>query len=317
MPGPTSAPDGDALAACRQRLIDKLLRHTRSGEVLNHPALPSLITVRQDEVQSSVCGVYDPCVALVVQGRKSVDIGDRTLVYDAHSCFVTPLDLPGVATILEASPDRPYLSLALRIDMREVATLMLDGALPAAPRPSDDTRAMATTTVTPALLDAFDRLLGLLDSPADAATLAPLIQREISYRLLTGEVGWRLRQIATADGQGPGVARAIELLRKRYTEPLRIEDLARAAAMGVSTLHHHFKALTGMSPLQYQKQLRLAEARRLMLAERLDASTAAYRVGYESPSQFSREYSRQFGAPPMRDIAGKRAGAGEAPAVMG
>lgn len=317
MPGPTSAPDDDALAGSRQRLIHKLLRHSRCGEVLNHRALPSLITVRQDEVQSSVCGVYEPCVALVVQGRKSVDIGDRTLVYDAHSCFVTPLDLPGVATILDASPERPFLSLALRIDMHEVATLMLDGALPAAPRPSGDTRAMATTTITPPLLDAFDRLLGLLDSPADAATLAPLIQREISYRLLTGEVGWRLRQIATADGQGHGVARAIELLRKRYTEPLRVEDLARAAAMGLSTLHHHFKALTGMSPLQYQKQLRLAEARRLMLAERLDASTAAYRVGYESPSQFSREYSRQFGAPPMRDIAVMRAGAGEAPAVMG
>lgn len=306
MPGSTSAPDDEALAASRQRLIDKLMRHSRSGEVLNHPALPSLITVRQDEEQSSVCGVYEPCVALVVQGRKSVDIGDRTLVYDAHSCFVTPLDLPGVATILEASPERPFLSLALRIDMREVATLMLEGVPPPAPRTSADTRAMATTTITPPLLDAFDRLLGLLDAPGDAGALAPLIQREISYRLLTGEVGWRLRQIAT-DGQGHGVARAIELLRKRYTEPLRIDDLARAAAMAVSTLHHHFKALTGMSPLQYQKQLRLAEARRLMLAERLDASTAAYRVGYESPSQFSREYSRQFGAPPMRDIAGMRA----------
>ncbi|MFT3953688.1 MAG: AraC family transcriptional regulator [Piscinibacter sp.] len=307
MAGPSSTPDDDALAAARQRLIDKLLRHSRCGEVLDHPALPSLITVRQDEVQRSVCGVYEPCVALVVQGRKSVDIGDRTLVYDAHSCFVTPLDLPGVATILEASAEKPFLSLALRIDMREVATLLLEGALPPAPRLSGDTRAMATTVITAPLLDAFDRLLGLLDAPGDARTLAPLIQREITYRLLTGEVGWRLRQIATADSQGQQVARAIELLRGRYTEPLRIEDLARAANMGVSTLHHHFKALTGMSPLQYQKQLRLAEARRLMLAERLDASTAAYRVGYESPSQFSREYSRQFGAPPMRDIAGMRA----------
>ena len=317
MLGLPSDPDADALAATRQRLVDKLLRHSRSGEVLNHPALPALITVRQDEVQGSVCGVYEPCVALVVQGRKSVDIGDRTLVYDERSCFVTSLDLPGVATILEASAEKPFLSLALRIDMREIATLLLDGALPAAPRPSGDTRAMATTTITPALLDAFDRLIGLLDAPADAPALAPLVQREITYRLLTGEVGWRLRQIATAEGQGHGVARAIALLRQRYTEPLRIEDLARAAAMGVSTLHHHFKALTGMSPLQFQKQLRLAEARRLMLAERLDASTAAYRVGYESPSQFSREYSRQFGAPPMRDIAGMRAGAAEAPAVMG
>lgn len=311
MPGSASVPADEALAAARQRLIAKMLRHSRRGEVLNHPALPSLITVRQDEVQSSVCGVYEPCVALVVQGRKSVDIGDRTLVYDAHSCFVTSLDLPGVATILEASSEKPFLSLALRIDMREVATLLLEGTLPALPQPAGDTRAMATTTITPALLDAFDRLLGLLDAPADARTLAPLIQREITYRLMTGDAGWRLRQIATANSQGQLIARAIELLRARYTEPLRVDDLARAAAMGVSTLHHHFKALTGMSPLQYQKQLRLAEARRLMLAERLDASTAAYRVGYESPSQFSREYSRQFGAPPVRDIAGLRAAAPE------
>lgn len=324
MPGPTlpALADDDGLASPRQRLIDKLLRHSRSGEVLNHAALPALITVRQDEVQSSICGVYEPCVALVLQGRKSVAIGDRTLTYDAHSCFVTPLDLPGVATILDASPERPFLSLALRIDMREVAELMLEGALPPAPRASSDTRAdtraMATTTITPPLLDAFDRLLALLDEPGHARPLAPLIQREITYRLLTGEVGWRVRQIATADGQGQQVARAIGLLRARYTEPLRIEDLARAANLGVSTLHHHFKALTGMSPLQYQKQLRLAEARRLMLAERLDASTAAYRVGYESPSQFSREYSRQFGAPPMRDIAGVLASASApAPAVMG
>lgn len=315
---PTTPADDDGLAAPRQRLIDKLLRHSRSGEVLNHPALPSLMLVRQDEVQQSICAVYEPCVALVVQGRKSVDIGDRTLTYDAHSCFVTPLDLPAVATILEASPERPFLSMALRIDMREVAELLLEGALPAAPRVSDDlradTRAMATTVITAPLLDAFDRLLGLLDEPGHARPLAPLIQREITYRLLTGEVGWRVRQIATADSQGQLVARAIGLLRERYTEPLRIEDLARAANMGVSTLHHHFKALTGMSPLQFQKQLRLAEARRLMLGERLDASTAAYRVGYESPSQFSREYSRQFGAPPMRDIAGMLASAS---AVMG
>lgn len=331
MPGPTAPTlaDDDPLAAPRQRLIARLLRHSRAGEVLNHAALPALITVRQDEAQSSVCGVYEPCVALVLQGRKSVAIGDRTLTYDAHSCFVTPLDLPGVATILDASPERPFLSLALRIDMREVAELMLEGALPPAPRVSidtradtrgvdtrADTRAMATTTITPPLLDAFDRLLALLDEPGHARLLAPLIQREITYRLLTGEVGWRLRQIATTDSQGQLVARAIALLRERYTEPLRIEDLARAANLGVSTLHHHFKALTGMSPLQYQKQLRLAEARRLMLAERLDAATAAYRVGYESPSQFSREYSRQFGAPPMRDIAGMLASA-SAPAVMG
>jgi AraC-like DNA-binding protein len=309
-----ATPDDDALAAPLQRVIGRLLRHARDGEVLNAPALPSLIMVRQDQPQQSICGVYEPCVALVVQGRKRVDIGDRTLVYDARSYFVTPLDLPALATILEASPERPFLSVALRIDMREVAALMLEGALPAAAPVPGEHRAMATGALGAPLLDAFDRLLGLLDEPAHARTLAPLIQREITYRVLTGEVGWRVRHIAAGDGQGRQVARAIDLLRARYTEPLRIEDLARAASMGASTLHHHFKALTGMSPLQYQKQLRLAEARRLMLAERLDAATAAFRVGYESPSQFSREYSRQFGAPPMRDIAGVRSSVQE---VMG
>lgn len=299
-------PDDEALAAPRQRLIQTLLRHARDGELSNAPGLPAVLMLRQDQGLQNVCGVYQPCVALVLQGRKRVDIGDRSFVYDPRSYFVTPLDLPAVATVLEARPDRPFLSIALRIDMREVAALMLDGAPVPAPPPAADGRAMATGTLQAPLLDAFDRLLALLDEPGHARTLAPLIQREITYRLLTGEVGWRLRQIAAAGSQGQQVARAIELLRLRYTEPLRIDDLARAANLGVSTLHRHFKALTGMSPLQYQKQLRLAEARRLMLAEALDAATAAYRVGYESPSQFSREYSRQFGAPPMRDIAGVR-----------
>jgi AraC-like DNA-binding protein len=166
---------------------------------------------------------------------------------------------------------------------------------------------MATGAVTLPLLDAFRRLLDLAEQPGDAPMLAPLVRREIFYRLLVGEGGARLREIASIDSQGHQIARAIDRLKTHYAEPLRVEVLARDARMSVSTFHHHFKALTAMSPLQYQKRLRLTEARRLMLAENLDASTAAYRVGYESASQFSREYSRQFGAPPTRDIAGLRA----------
>ena len=293
----------DDLARRRRPLIERLLRHLPAEGLVVPPALPDLMLLRRDQAEDMVCGHYQPCVALVLQGRKQVDIGGHTLRYDPQHFFVTPLELPGVASILDAHPKAPYLSLALRLDLRLVATMVLEGVVPPPPPAGADRAAMGTGRVDAPLLDAFDRLLALLDEPAHAPALAPLVQREITYRLLAGEAGWRLRQIAAVDSQGQQVSRAITLLKQRFTEALRIDDLARAAHMSSSSLHHHFKALTGMSPLQYQKQLRLAEARRLMLAERLDAASAAYRVGYESPSQFSREYSRQFGAPPMRDIA--------------
>ena len=299
----TPGPGTDPLAALRQPLIDRVLRHARPGEMLTPPALPGLMLLRQDRPEDTICGVYQPCVALVLQGRKRVSFGASTLHYDAQNFFVTPLDLPSVATILDASPQAPFLSIALPLDLRLLASMILEGVASPAPPPEADRHAMCTGPVDSTLLDAFGRLLALLDEPAHAPVLAPLVQREITYRLLCSEAGWRLRQIADVGSQGQQVARAITLLRQRFTEPLRVDDLARPASMSASGLHHHFKALTGMSPLQFQKQLRLAESRRLMLTERLDAATAAYRVGYDSPSQFSREYSRQFGAPPMRDMA--------------
>lgn len=296
-----------ATAALRARLADRLLQHGRApAEVAEHPALPGVLMLRLDATEGMVCGVYEPVVALVVQGSKEVVFGEETYVYDAERFFVTPLEMPARSRVLEASVQRPFLSLAMRLDMREIASLLLEGVVPPAPAAGSERRAMATGAVDTPLLDAFDRLLALLDQPRHAPVLAPLIRREITYRLLSSEVGWRLRQIAAVEGQGHAVSRAIALLRARYTEPLRIEDLAREAVMSVSSFHHHFKALTGMSPLQFQKQLRLGEARRLLLTERLDAATAAYRVGYESASQFSREYARQFGAPPMRDIGALR-----------
>jgi len=303
----TSAADDDAVTALRASLVSRVMRLTPGGGLHQPAALPSLMLFRCDELNGTVCGVYEPCVALILQGSKRVGLGDATLVYDTRRYLVASLDLPAMATILEASPQRPYLALVLRMDLREIASLMLDGPLPQLPLPARDERAMATGEVTLPLLDAFRRLLDLLERPEDVPALAPLVQREILYRLLIGETGSRLRQIATVDSQGHQIARAIGRLKTGYAEALRVEDLAREVRMSVSTFHHHFKALTAMSPLQYQKRLRLAEARRLMLAENLDASTAAYRVGYESASQFSREYSRQFGAPPTRDIAGLRA----------
>jgi AraC-like DNA-binding protein len=302
-----SPPTEDAaLAGTRAALAARMARLAPASGLHEPACVPDLRLFRADELNGSVCGVYEPCVALIVQGSKRVVLGGETFVYDSSRFLIASLDLPAVATILEASPERPYLALVLRLDLREIATLVLGGQLPPAAPARDDGRAMATGAITAPLLDAFGRLLDLVERPADAAVLAPLVQREILYRLLVGEQGARLRRIAAVGGQGHQIARAIDRLKNAYAEPLRVEALAREVRMSVSTFHHHFKALTAMSPLQFQKQLRLSEARRLMLAENLDASTAGYRVGYESASQFSREYSRQFGAPPMRDIAGLR-----------
>jgi AraC-like DNA-binding protein len=303
---PAPDPD-DAVHTLRTQLARRVLQLTPdSGRLHAAPGLPALMLFRSDELSGSVCAVYEPCVAVILQGRKRVVLGDDTLFYDTQRYLVASLDLPAMATILEASPERPYIALVLRLDLRELAGLLLAGPLPPLAAASGDGRAMATGEVTAPLLDAFRRLLDLSGRPQDLAALAPLVQREILYRLLVGEAGGRLRQIATVDSHGHQIARAIGCLKARYTEPLRVEELAREARMSVSTFHHHFKAMTAMSPLQYQKRLRLSEARRLMLADNLEASTAAYRVGYESASQFSREYGREFGAPPTRDIAALR-----------
>lgn len=321
MPPPTRPPtppgtdqdSPDALQPARAALIAQVLRQLPGPGLHALPGLPGVSLFRSDALSGEVCGVYEPSVAVILQGRKRVSVGADTLVYDAQHFLITSLDLPAVATLLEASPERPFLALALRLDLREVAGLMLSGALPPGPPDRAGGRAMATGRLTPLLLEAFGRLLALLDRPEDIPVLAPLVQREIFYRLLVGELGPQLRRIAVAGSQGHQVGRAIALLRERFAEPLRVDELARAVRMSPSTFHLHFKALTAMSPLQYQKQLRLAEARRLMLTEHLDAAAAAYRVGYESPSQFSREYSRRFGGPPARDIAGLR---GTAPAPL-
>lgn len=298
----------DALSDARSSLARRILRRAGPGQLLRPPELPGLMLIRQDDALLDNCAVYEPCVALIVQGRKRVLLGDEVLNYGEDRYLIASMDLPVRTAVLEASPDRPYLGLALRLDWRELASLMLEVPAPTPGRKTaaPDSRAMTTGALSLPLLQAFDRLLELLDHPQDIGALAPLIQREIHYRLLTGEAGARLRQIATVDTQSHQVARAIARIYAQFHQPLRVEELAREAGMGLSTFHHHFKHLTAMTPLQYQKQLRLNEARRLMLSQRLDASTAAFRVGYESPSQFSREYRRLFGVPPSRDVAGLR-----------
>ncbi len=245
--------------------------------------------------------MYEPIICIIAQGAKRVVLGDDTYVFDPHHFLITSVDLPTVVQIIKASREKPYPSLRMKLDQGEISHLLVDSNLPPL-RTQESTRGMAIGEVTLPLLAAFQRLIDLLDEPDGIAILAPIIKREIFYRLLVGDQGARLRQMASAGSQSHQIARAINWLMGNFTRPLRIDDLATQVNMSPSTFHHHFRALTAMSPLQYQKWLRLNEARRLRLTERLDAATAAFQVGYESPSQFSREYRRFFGEPPLRDI---------------
>jgi AraC-like DNA-binding protein len=287
----------DALAKSIARWADKPDRITT--------AIPGLFLYRRDEPTPPISGMYEPSICLIAQGAKRVLLGDDTFVYDAHHFLITSVHLPTVVQIIDASREKPCLGLMLKLDQRALSQLMVDSNLPP-PRGQQSSRGMATGEVTLPLLTAFQRLIDLLAEPEDIPILAPIIQREITYRLLVGDQGARLRQMASAGSQGHQIARAIEWLKGNFTRPLRIDDLAAHVRMSSSTFHHHFRSMTALSPLQFQKQLRLHEARRLMLTEHLDAATAAFQVGYESPSQFSREYSRLFGAPPLRDITNLR-----------
>lgn len=267
--------------------------------------VPNLTFYRR-ETQTEPCScLVEPSVALVVQGAKRALLGGDAYAYNIHRFLITSLDMPAMMQIAEASPERPYLGLTLKLDLAVMAELMVQGRQQP-PREQPVGRGMVMGETTVPMLDSFRRLLALLDEPDAIPVLAPLIQREIYYRLLTSDQGARLWQIASVGSQSHRVARAIDWLKSHYVQPLRIDELASLVQMSASAFHHHFRLLTAMSPLQFQKWLRLNEARRLMLAEHADASTAAFQVGYESPSQFSREYSRLFGAPPRRDIEGLR-----------
>ncbi|MBZ5710543.1 AraC family transcriptional regulator [Nannocystis pusilla] len=281
-------------------LAAQIERHTPDDGV-HGTAIPRLSLIRLSHPGEPLVLLHEPAVCIVAQGSKRVHLADEVLVYDASRYLVVSVDLPITGQVLEASPLAPYLCIRLDLDAGELARLLLELG-PPAPASQGPTRGLFLSAMTPAMHDAVLRLVRLLDTPEDIAALAPLAVRELMYRLLKGDEGWRLRQIAGGDGQARRIARAIGWLKQHFAEPLRIDEFARELHMSPSSLHHHFKAVTAMSPLQYQKQLRLQEARRLMFSESLDATTAALRVGYESPTQFSREYSRLFGDPPARDL---------------
>jgi len=273
----------------------------------NPTAVSGLALYRREQTTPCFHATYEPSVSVFVQGKKRVNLGGTEYLCDGSSFLLSSIDVPAVGQIVEASKKVPLLSMFLRLDMPTVREVISREDLPDSPT-SVQSRGIAVGETTVGLLDACTRLIDLLDTPEDVPFLSHLIQREIVYRILRTPQGERLRSIATTGDLSHRTARAIAWLKENYARPLRMEELADVARMGVSTLHHQFRGLTAMSPLQYQKQLRLQTARQRMLMDGIDATSAAYEVGYESVSQFNREYSRFFGQPPMRDVKALRDG---------
>lgn len=291
-----------AIAHQCQELAALVTRHTDGkGDGFHKTAIEQLEFQRESSASTSLQGVCEPILAILVQGKKEALLGEETYRYSAAQYLVVSVDLPLSAFIVEATPEQPYLGFKLNLDPRQLCDI-ITAQTSVIEEKKNSVRGLFVSTIDAPLLDCAMRLTRLLDTPQDIPILAPMIIREIYYRLLIGEQGEAVRQIATSGSNMQRIAEVIKLIKADFTKPMRVEELAGQASMSSSSFHHHFKKVTSMSPLQYQKQLRLLEARRLMLAENSDAANAAYQVGYESPSQFSREYSRMFGAPPIRDI---------------
>ncbi|AVW97820.1 AraC family transcriptional regulator [Vibrio parahaemolyticus] len=248
---------------------------------------------------------HNPSICLIAQGRKQVLLGEESFIYDANHFLISSVDLPIIANIIEASEEQPYLGLIMELDLTEISQLIVDSEL-AFTQAKEAQKGIAVGELSESLLDAFVRLAELLDEGQNIKILAPIIKREIFYRLLMSEQGTRLHQIVTAGSHSHQIAKAIDWLKNNFVKPLSVGDLASYTGMSKSSFYTHFRSMTSMTPLQFQKKLRLSEARRLMLTENLDAMAATFKVGYESPSQFSREYSRLFGAPPSKDIKSLR-----------
>lgn len=287
------------LQANREELVERVSRVLREDGTVQ--PLSGLRLARASSKTSPRHGVSIPSVCVIAQGGKEVLLGESRYRYDPLHYLLTTIELPSVSQVVEASKERPYLSLRLELPPTLVSSVLLEAGY-TQPQSQADVRAIDVSVLDGKLLDAVARLVRLLDAPAEAPVLLPLITREIIYRLLIGEQGNRLRHLAVLGGYISDIARAVARLSQDFDQPLNIEDLAHELGMSVSGFHHHFKAVTAMSPLQFQKRLRLQHARRLMLSEDLDAQGAAYRVGYQDASHFNREYKSLFGVPPMRDV---------------
>ncbi len=289
------------------RLKESITRH--AGEGLTRTALPGVSVICSPTTTEPLGNMAEPTLAVVAQGVKETALNGRTFTYGAGQFLIVSVELPVIAHITQASADEPLLGFVLELRPERIAALLLETAPAATARPgaADATPAgVAVSDASPTLLDAISRLLALLDAPRDAAALAAGVEREVLWRLVTGPQGATVRQIGLADSRLTHLARAIRWIRGHYDETLRVEELAAMATMSVSSFHRHFRAVTSMTPIQFQKQIRLHEARVRLLAEPGDVTGVGFAVGYDSPSQFSREYRRMFGVPPSRDAAALR-----------
>lgn len=297
--------NGDCHLMTMQDTVAELRRlalaHTQ-GRRTETP-IPRVTIARGDSTSGPMPGFYEPMICLILQGAKCILIGDQALHYDQASYFISTIDVPTTGEVYYAGPDQPYLSITLKFDPAVISDVLLSMEDGAPPLPSEPSCGFGISPVTPDLLDAWLRLMRLIEAPRDIPVLGPLVEREIIYRLLAGPRGCTLRQIAAGGSRLAQVRRAIGWIRDNLAEPFQIDDLAARAGMSPSAFHRHFRAVTAMSPIQYQKRLRLHVARRRMIAEAGDVAHVAFSVGYESATQFSREYARMFGLPPARDAA--------------
>ncbi|MCF7477767.1 AraC family transcriptional regulator [Vibrio sp. J2-4] len=299
--------------------IEKLAKHIEkwaNGANQYDTEIPGLRFSRWATPTPPTSYTHNPSICLIAQGRKRVLLGEDSFVYDANHFLISSVDLPIIANIIEASEDKPYLGVIMELDLTEISQLIVDSEL-TFNQSKEAQKGIAVGELSEPLLDAFLRLIELLDEGQSIKILAPIIKREIFYRLLITEQGARLNQIVTAGSHSHQIAKAIDWLKNNFVKPLSVSDLAAYSGMSKSAFYTHFRSMTSMTPLQFQKKLRLSEARRLMLTENLDAMATTFKVGYESPSQFSREYSRLFGAPPSKDIKSLRESMGQARNILG
>ncbi|HQU85650.1 MAG TPA: AraC family transcriptional regulator, partial [Pyrinomonadaceae bacterium] len=284
----------------REELVERMMRILPEDGIAD--IFSGVTLARSAKLTDQIHSVFEPAFCVIAQGSKQVLLGEEEFRYDSGHYLISSIELPIVSHVLEASEEKPYLSCRLTLDASLVTSVLMESGI-APGKSGENVKAMNVSSIDADLLDAVVRLIRLYDSPEEGKILAPLIMKEIVFRLLKGEQGSRLGHLLPASGDTRRISKAVQQLRENIGEPLRIENIARELGMSVSGFHHHFKSVTAMSPLQFQKQIRLQEARRLMLGEDLDAASAGFRVGYEDPSYFSRDYKKLFGAPPQRDIA--------------